>query len=233
MGIEPKTVRIPAGAFQMGCEEGRSNGHPVHQVWLDDFWLAILPVTNRDYGQFLQATAHPPPSLWDDPRFNHPDQPVVAVSWFEAVEYCRWLSTVSQQPYRLPTEAEREKAARGGMEGGRYPWGDGPPEWTDPVGRGAALEQPDRVGQDPPNGFGLHNMGDLVHEWCRDWYDADYYRVSPNRNPQGPASGERRVSRGGAWRHRIKVASCAARSAIPPDRRFTDYGFRVALDQER
>jgi len=98
-----------------------------------------------------------------------------------------------------------------------------------PKGRGATVEKPDPVGQDPPNGYGLHNMGDLVHEWCSDWYDPKYYRVSPERNPRGPEQGMRKASRGGAWRHQIKVARCAGRSAIPPDRKFTDYGFRVAV----
>jgi formylglycine-generating enzyme required for sulfatase activity len=90
------------------------------------------------------------------------------------------------------------------------------------------VEQPDLVGQDPPNGYGLHNMGDLVHVWCGDWYAADYYRVSAPCDPQGPATGVRRASRGGAWRHRVKVTRCAARSSLPPNRVFTDYGFRVA-----
>ena len=101
-----------------------------------------------------------------------------------------------------------------------------------PYGRGEAIEQPDLVGQDPPNGYGLHNMGDLVHVWCSDWYAADYYRWSPLADPQGPATGVRRASRGGSWRHRIKVTRCAARSSLPPDRTFTDYGFRVALSSD-
>ena len=100
----------------------------------------------------------------------------------------------------------------------------------DPRYRGDDVERPDRVGRDPPNGYGLHNMGDLVHEWCSDWYDAGYYAVSPDRNPPGPAAGQRRASRGGSWRHAVKVTRCAHRSAILPDRQLTDYGFRVALE---
>ena len=79
-----------------------------------------------------------------------------------------------------------------------------------------------------PNPYGLYNLGDNVHEWCADWYDAAYYSVSPERNPQGPPSGSRRSSRGGSWRHHIKVTRTAARSSIPPEFKYADYGFRVA-----
>jgi len=84
------------------------------------------------------------------------------------------------------------------------------------------------VGLYAPNPYGLFNMGDNVHEWCADWYDAHYYARSPERNPQGPAEGSRRASRGGAWRHHVKVSRCAARSSIPPEFKYADYGFRVA-----
>ena len=154
---------------------------------------------------------------------------MVGVSWFDAAAYCEWLSAQTEARYRLPTEAEREKAARGGDEGRRYPWGDELPEWMEPAGRGDPHECPDPVGQDPPNGYGLHNMGDLVHEWCADWYDPAFYARSPRRDPIGASEGLRRASRGGSWRHQIKVTRCAARSSLPPDRRFTDYGLRLAI----
>lgn len=226
--VRPELVRIPEGPFLMGSETGREDERPVHRVWVSAFALGKYPVTNREYACFLQAAGHDLPKGWNDPRFNHPHQPVVAVSWFEATAYCRWLSEVCETSFRLPTEAEWEKAARGGVEGQQYPWGDELPNWMIPYGRGDAVEQPDPVGQDPPNGYGLHNMGDLVHVWCGDWYAADYYRGSASYDPQGPAIGVRRASRGGAWRHRMKVTSCAARSSLPPNRVFTDYGFRVA-----
>jgi formylglycine-generating enzyme required for sulfatase activity len=227
--IEPEVVHIPAGDFLMGSDVGQENERPVHRVWVSNFAIGKFPVTKREYACFLRAAGHGVPSSWHVPRFQHAEQPVVAVSWFDAVAYCHWLSTLSGKPYRLPTEAEWEKAARGGSEGRRYPWGDDLPPWMNPYGHGEVAEQPDLVGQDPPNGYGLHNMGDLVHVWCQDWYDADYYRRSPPNDPQGPASGVRRASRGGSWRHRLKVTRCAARSSLPPDRTFTDYGFRVAL----
>jgi formylglycine-generating enzyme required for sulfatase activity len=225
--IEPELVHIPEGYFLMGSEDGQEDELPVHQVWVSAFAIGTYPVTNREYACFLHATGRGVPMVWHDARFNQPEQPVVAVSWFDATAYCDWLSEVCGQTYRLPLEAEWEKAARGGVEGIRYPWGHELPQWTTPYGRGEARETLDAVGQDPPNGYGIHNMGDLVHVWCRDWYAADYYRWSPPRDPQGPATGVRRASRGGSWRHRIKVTRCAARSSLPPDRTFTDYGFRV------
>jgi formylglycine-generating enzyme required for sulfatase activity len=227
--LEPELVPIPAGDFLMGSASGQADEQPVHRVWVSRFAIGKFPVTNRQYARFLQAAGHSPPETWASPRFNHPDQPVVAISWFDAMAFCGWLSAVCGKSYRLPTEAEWEKAARGGAEGQRYPWGHDLPLWMNPYGRGDAIERPDLVGQDVPNGYGLHNMGDLVHVWCLDWYAADYYRRSPPDNPQGPATGVRRASRGGAWRHRIKVTRCAARSSLPPDRAFTDYGFRVAV----
>lgn len=226
--IEPDLVLISAGDFLMGSDTGQDDEQPVHRVWVSAFALGKYPVTNQEYTCFLQATGTGVPKAWNDPRFNHPDQPVVAVSWDAASAYCRWLSELCGQPYRLPTEAEWEKAARGGVEGQQYPWGNALPHWMNPYGRGEAVEQLDLVGHDPPNGLGLHNMGDLVHVWCSDWYAADYYRRSVSSDPQGPAAGVRRASRGGAWRHHLKVTRCAARSSLPPDRAFTDYGFRVA-----
>jgi formylglycine-generating enzyme required for sulfatase activity len=157
------------------------------------------------------------------PGFLQPLKPVVAVSWFDAVAYCAWLSEVTGRCCRLPTEAEREKAALGGVNGITFPWG------RDAGSPGPRQSSPQTVARDRPNGFGLYHMGDLVHEWCSDWYSADYYRHSDSRNPSGPGTGTRRCSRGGSWRHRVPVTRCAARSAIPPDQTYTDYGFRVAV----
>ena len=198
----------------MGSGDGDDNERPLHDVWIDAFEIGMYAVTNAEYARFA------PPPRGDDPHFNHPDQPVVAVSWLDAVRYCEWLG------FRLPTEAEWEFAARGGVEGRRYPWGDDPPEDS-----GRTLAGPDRVGERAPNGFGLYGMCENVHEWCSDWSAADYYALSPARNPRGPDGGSRRASRGGSWRHQVKVTRCAARSSLPPDLRYTDYGFRVARDQ--
>jgi len=225
--IEPVMVRIPEQWFLMGCETGRDDEKPVHRVWVDSFELAAYQVTNVEFRCFLAATGPAAPPCWTDPNFNHPKMPVVAVSWYEASAYCDWLSKMTGKPYRLPTEAEWECAACGGMQGSLYPWGDSPPEsLPDYVKRWK--KGPEPVGLYTPNTYGLYNLGDNVHEWCADWYDAIYYQHSPERNPRGPADGKRRASRGGSWRHHIKVSRNAARSSIPPEFQYADYGFRIA-----
>jgi sulfatase modifying factor 1 len=230
-------VRIPEGWFVMGChadcEVGRDDERPAHRVWVDAFELAACQLTNAEYALFLAATQHANPLYWHDPNFNDPQQPVVAPSWFDAAAYCEWLSfvsgRVSGRRYRLPTEAEWERAARGGVEGRLYTWGDAPPDaHSNYAARWKTA--PERVGLTEPTAYGLFNMGDNVHEWCADWYDAHYYAASPDRNPPGPPEGARRASRGGSWRHHIKISRVAARSSIPPEFKYADYGFRIARD---
>ena len=225
--VEPPMARIPAGWFEVGCDAGRDDEKPAHRVWVDAFELAAYQVTNIEYARFLAAAKHPQPLHWDDPHFNHPQQPVVAPSWFDAAAYCEWLSRMTGRRYRLPTEAEWERAARGGVQGKLYPWGDEPPESLPDYAK-RWKTGPEPVGLYPPNAYGLCNICDNVHEWCADWYDPRYYARSPERNPLGPDKGSRRVSRGGSWRHHIKVARCAARSSIPPEFKYADYGFRLA-----
>lgn len=227
-------VLIPADEFLMGCETGQDEERPVHRVWVDAFEMAAYQVRNRDYAKFLEVTGHPAPKHWTDPDFNHPDQPVVAVNWFEAFKYCDWLGTLDGRRYRLPTEAEWERAARGGREGLLYVWGNELPiNWPEYVERWSGeVKGPLPVGHGSPNAFGLFDIGENVHEWCADWFAKDYYARSPTGNPTGPEDGERRASRGGSWRHQIKVSRCAARSSIPPTLEYADYGFRVARDVE-
>jgi formylglycine-generating enzyme required for sulfatase activity len=119
---------------------------------------------------------------------------------------------------------------RGGVEGDAYPWGNEQgPDWLlarKSAGRG--IHSADLAGMSPINGYGLMDTGYNIHEWCSDWYDPAYYSRSPGHNPKGPAEGKRRASRGGAWRHSIRVCRNAARSAIPPEFQYSDYGFRLA-----
>jgi formylglycine-generating enzyme required for sulfatase activity len=229
---EPRCVLIPAGEFLMGCETGRDDEKPVHRVFVDAFEMAVFQVRNRDWAAFTEATGHSPPPHWSEPDFCDPDMPVVAVTWFEAEKYCRWLTGLAGRRYRLPTEAEWERAARGGREGLLYPWGDEPPdEWPEYRERwDREVRGPLPVGKGAANPFGVFDIGENVHEWCADFYDARYYEVSPARNPAGPAAGERRASRGGSWRHHVKASRCAARSSIPPEFQYADYGFRVVRD---
>jgi len=225
--IEISLVAIPKGYFIMGNDAAATNERPRHRVWVDGFAISRYAVTNAQYRLFLNDTLHPPPPGWDDERFNHPDQPVTSVNWFDANDYCNWLSAGTGKDYRLPTEAEWERAARGGMENQLYTWGDDPPQ--NQTGYSELwLNGPERVGQRPPNGFGLFDISENVHEWCSDWYDELYYKHSPDRNPKGSTSGTRRSSRGGSWRHQIKIARVSARSSIPPEFRYSDYGFRCA-----
>jgi sulfatase modifying factor 1 len=224
----PDIVIIPEGSFLMGSEQQQENERPCHRVWLDRFGIGKFPITNMEYKLFLEATQTSAPPFWVDPMFSDPEQPAVGVNWDDALAYCRWLSDRTGGEFRLPTEAEWERAARGGREGALYPWGNEPP-WEKPYsGFDAKRGGPAHVGINEPNDFGLYDMSEGVHEWCSDYYDYDYYRYSPERNPQGPNFGERRVSRGGSWRHRIKFSRCAARSSLPPSFKYADYGFRIA-----
>jgi formylglycine-generating enzyme required for sulfatase activity len=185
-------VLIPAGEFEMGSNEGKNNEKLVHTVYLDAFYMDQYEVTNAQYKKFMDATGYKAPTS----EYNAPNQPVVGVSWYDANEYCKWAGK------RLPTEAEWEKAARGGLVGKKYPWGDtlthddanysgtgGKDKW----------ENISPVGSFAPNGYGLYDMAGNVLEWCADWYDNNYYANSPKSNPKGPGSGEWRVLRGGSW----------------------------------
>jgi formylglycine-generating enzyme required for sulfatase activity len=217
--------RIPAGRFLMGSDAGQDDERPVHPVFVDAFEAAAYPVTRGDYAAFLAATRHTRPRDWDDLDLAGDDRPVVGVSWHDAVAYCAWR-TQGGSLERLPTEAEWERAARGGVEGAAFPWGDDIPAWIPDGGRGP-LRGPWEVTLGQPNAFGLYGIAANVHEWCADWHDRGYYAVSPPDNPQGPDRGARRASRGGSWRHAVTISRCAARSKIDPSFRYTDYGFRT------
>src|SRR5262245_9130764 len=225
IGMDPDMVLIPEGGFWMGSDCNYEWERPHHRVWLDRFEIARCTVTRREYAVFLCTTGCSEPAGWHHPAFSDDDQPVVGVSWFAASSYCEWLSQTRGETFRLPTEAEWEKACRGGLEEMKYAWGDQPPAGIDYFQ--GEWKAPKRVGQWRPNGYGVFNIGDNVHEWCMDWYAPDYYGSSPERNPAGPESGTRRVSRGGSWRHQIKASRAAHRSSLPPAYQYMDYGFRI------
>ncbi len=219
--LEPVDMaRIPGGEFLMGQDEGRDDERPVHRVTIAPFLLCRFPTTERHWEAFSKATGRANAAL------PCPTLPVTSVNWFDAVAYCRWLSAQWGRHLRLPTEAEWEFAARGGLEQKLYPWGDQPRAYAPGRWRGG----PEPVATTEPNGYGLFDLCENVHEWCSDWYHPLYYAVSPAENPRGPEHGERRASRGGAWRHHVKFSRCAGRSSIPPEFRYADYGFRVAAD---
>jgi formylglycine-generating enzyme required for sulfatase activity len=219
-------IEVPARRFWMGGG-ARDCDNPRHEVAVSAFRLARTPVTRELYARFLSATGKPAPAFWSEAPFTHPRMPVVGVSWLEASAFCTWASDMLGRAVHLPTEAEWESAASGGREF-LYPWGnDAPEDLPDYPSRW--LEGPEPVDAYPslhPEGF--LGLGENVHEWCSDWFDPDYYSASPEQNPRGPVAGKRRASRGGAWRHQVKVSRCVARSAIAPHLQYSDYGFRVA-----
>jgi formylglycine-generating enzyme required for sulfatase activity len=220
----PATIDVPGGSFVMGSATGRPDESPPHTVTVDGFRLGRTPVTNAEYAPCVGARRVPEPPWWRAAAFAAPDQPVVGVTWFEACEYVRWLAEEAGGRWRLPTEAEWERAARGGLAGAATSWGAALPSLEVPDG---PLAGPWAAGRGSPNGFGLLDMGTIVHEWCLDWYDAGYYASSPAVAPRGPEDGVRRSSRGGSWRHHVRWSPPSARSSLPPGFRYADYGFRV------
>lgn len=209
-------VAVPAGEFVMGWTDGDPSERPPHVVRLATFLIARTPVTNAAYAPYLDASGAAPPRWWGKPDFDDPEQPVVGLSWDDAVAFAAWAGA------RLPTEAEWEMAARGALAGARYSWGDAKPD--------TRFARPPRVGATPPSALGLTDTSGVCHEWCADWFDDTYYARSPRDNPRGPASGSRRVSRGGAWRHADPWSAVAHRSSLPPSLRYSDYGVRLARD---
>lgn len=193
---------IPSGTFLMGSNDGESDEKPVHHVFVDAFYLDKYEVTVAQYQQFLNANPQrTSPENWGE-QLRNPNHPVVYVSWEDANAYARWAGK------RLPTEAEWEYAARGGNTGlggkpiHKYPWGNDPSQdqanYTGTAGRDQ-WSGTSPVGSFPPNGYGLYDMAGNVWEWCADWYDENYYKGSPERNPKGPSQGNLRVLRGGSW----------------------------------
>lgn len=209
----------------MGAEVGEFDESPVHRVYVSAFEMAQTPVSNRDYAHFLKNTKGDAPEWWEQHDFSDPDQPVVGVNWYEAMKFCEWLSKKSGLNIRLPTEAEFEKASRGGMQEMEYPWGDTLAASGYKTARGP-LVRPYPSGRNPANAYGLHDMVSNVHQWCLDGYDPNYYADSPERNPLGSDSADRRSARGASWKQENLINRCAARASLSPYFRVNDFGFR-------
>ena len=259
MTSTPDLARIPGGDFLMGAADANDDERPVHRVFVSEFFVGRHPVVNDEYARFVRATGYPPPSVrglplvangerdslfrelampyvWEgaDPPPGRGGHPVVLVRFEDANAYCAWLSASIERSVRLPTEAEWEKAARGGFDGRRYPWGN---EITsadanylsDPA---AKRQRGTRsTGTYQPNGYGLYDVSGNVWEWVTDWYSDDYYGISDPRDPRGPASGAMRIVRGGSWvNDDVSMLCCAYRHKVPPDTYAYSIGFRVVCE---
>jgi formylglycine-generating enzyme required for sulfatase activity len=223
---------IPGGYYLLGSavsEPGRyADEDTPHRVRVDAFYMAVTETTNAQYARFLQDTGHQPPLYWQDKNLNAPNQPVVGVTWDDAVAYCRWLTQATRLPHQLPTEAQWEAAARGGLTGRPYPWGAPGPEAGGQLranyrreglaGEGERFTLP--VGSFPPNGFGLYDMAGNVAEWCRD----QYVPVAAS-GPFKP--GLLRLLKGGSWFSPARDLRCAARQSASPTYADGYIGFRV------
>jgi sulfatase modifying factor 1 len=216
--LERAEVRIPSGNFLMG--NARDKETLVHKVHLNAYWLDTREVTNTDYQKFVKATGHNSPRYWKDAKYNGSDQPVVGVSWEDANAYCNWKGK------RLPTEAEWERAARG-PQSRLYPWGDRfDVERTNT--RESRNRRPLAVGTfiEGATAEGLLDMSGNVWEWCHDWFDDEYFRMSLVNNPTGPESGKKRVIRGGGWS--APEVHMARRRGENPSKTYPSLGFRCA-----
>jgi len=227
-------VLIPAGEFLMGSDPAQdqatlSSEQPQHTLYLADYYLARAPLTNGQYAAFVQATDRDPPRHWQNgkPPRGQENHPVVSVSWYDAVAHCRWLSEVTGKPYRLPTEAEWEKAARG-IDGRTYPWGD---EWdatrcnTKESGKGHTTA----VGAYPlgASPYGLLDMAGNVWEWTSSLFWSYPYQATDGR--EDPASPDSRVLRGGSWLNLYDSARAAYRRSYIPAYHSRIHGYRCCV----
>jgi sulfatase modifying factor 1 len=256
----PLFVRVPPGVFTMGAEEGEEDERPAHRVFLDAYYISAHPITNLHYAAFVRATSYAAPAIRELPRLVTPSHeaafrelaapyawrngtpppergthPVALVGYQDAVAYCGWLSRTLGHLVRLPTEAEWERAARGGLEARRYPWGDD----IDPSRANFLPDAAQKkrhgttpVGSYPPNAFELFDMSGNVWEWVADWYGADTYRDADDHNPLGPPAGSLRIVRGGSWvTHDVSQLRCAHRHQVPTDTYAYSIGFRVVYSE--
>lgn len=226
--IEPEMIEIPEDPFTMGTD-GSEDEAPQQVIHLDRFEIAKHPVTNQSYESFLNDNSdQPAPEYWKGrtPPADLLNHPVVEVTWDDAQAYATWLSAKTGQTYRLPTEAEWEKAARG-TDGRIYPWGavfDASRCNTREEGPGHST--PVDYYPEGTSPYGVMDMAGNASEWCSDWYKEGYAEIS-SPNPTGPQIGEHRVTRGSSWRYSTNMARCAARYFCPPDMRRDNTGIRL------
>lgn len=234
-------VLVPAGPFTMGSDEGLPNERPVHTVALDAYYIDQYEVTLSRYRRFLEEAKQESPPTWDDEAaVTVGDRPAIGMRWGAAAAYCQWAGK------RLPTEAEWEKAARG-IDGRRYPWGEMQPFidianynrglWVSeaitlaPVTSGLdGMSVRHGLTEGGKSPFGLSHMAGNAAEWVADWYGRDYYQKSPAQNPTGPATGEKRVIRGGSWADLPVALRVTARLSAEPDFEDRTIGFRCAMN---
>lgn len=226
---DAELVLIPGGTFTMGVD-GESDDNPAHTIAIDSFQISKFEITNTQYFRFCQGTGHTLPAFWGMDQFHSgpefPTHPVVGVSSSDAKAYAEWAGM------RLPTEAEWEYAARGGLTGMNYPHGNN----LDSTLANFSIQGTTRgtvpVGQYPANGFGLHDIAGNVWEWVADRYQSNYYIMCPTENPKGPDTGRFRVIRGGGWHSGPYCNRVYFRNGLPPG--WVDFavGFRCARDVE-
>ena len=233
--VESQSIRfriIPGGWYFLGSppnEMGRYADEALsHKVSLKPFYISVTEITNAQYGRFLKVTGHPAPLYWEDKNLNGPNQPVVGVTWFDAVAFCRWLTKVTGVTHSLPTEDQWEAAAWGGLVSQPYPWGDAAPDAGGifranfrtalPGAAGFPFTAP--VGSFPPNGYGLYDMAGNVSEWCQD-------RYLPLRTGGPFKPGILRLLKGGSFLNGPRDLRAAARQSAPPQYADGYIGFRV------
>ncbi|HEY5957511.1 MAG TPA: SUMF1/EgtB/PvdO family nonheme iron enzyme [Polyangiaceae bacterium] len=229
-------VRIPTNRLRMGSRdgEGAADEHPQHEVSVSAFALDRYEVTNQRYAACVAAGACGLPKFlgsakrrayFDNPQYG--EYPVIFVSWADANQFCRWDGG------RLPTEAEWELAARGVAPDDRqFPWGNEAPDCAraNMGGDKSCVGDTDLTGRRPHGAspFGAMDMAGNVWEWVADWYDAEYYKHSPKQDPEGPASGNLKVMRGGCWMSGADSLRVSCRKAELPDSWAPNVGFRCA-----
>lgn len=230
-------VQIPAGKFWLGRGHATDNDatdnmprawrddRPANHVDLDAFYLDKYEVTNAEYARFLESTGGKAPWHWPQGKVPKGDekQAVSNVTWFEAAAYCKAAGK------RLPTEAEWEKAARGGLDRKVYAWGDEDGSQIEGGAGALSRNRASNVGSYAPTGYGLYDMVGNVIEWTNDWYDRGYYAFMPKNNPQGPETGLYKSVRGGGWAEgRSTKLANYYRNFSDPELRSSTIGFRCA-----